>query len=118
MAARGAFWDDVEDDLRDPAYRAHFEAEAQRIALIDELVSQLDEARLRKGWSKAALARALSAEPSTIRRLFGGGEKNPTIGTVTTLAGALGYRVVLEPVDVPRPRDKTSSTHRRKAVRH
>jgi len=46
--------------------------------------------------TKADLARAISAEPAVVRRLFSGGHMNPTLGTVAEVAAALGMRVTVE----------------------
>jgi transcriptional regulator with XRE-family HTH domain len=70
--------------------------ESIRIATIDRLVNELDQARQAAGLSKAALARAISSEPAVVRRLFSAGHVNPTLGTLAEVAAALGMRVTLE----------------------
>ena len=92
----GEFWTDLESDVTDPAFAREFAAESVRIATIDALVNQLDEAREVAGLSKAALARAIGADPAVIRRLFSAPHVNPTIGTLAEVAAALGYKVQLE----------------------
>ena len=92
----GEFWKDLESDVTDPAFAREFAAESVRIATIDALVNQLDEAREVAGLSKAALARAIGADPAVIRRLFSMPHVNPTIGTLAEVAAALGYKVQLE----------------------
>ena len=67
---RSVFWDDLAHDLTDPQFLREYVAESIRIATIDQIVNELDAAREAAGLSKAGLARAISSEPATIRRLF------------------------------------------------
>jgi ribosome-binding protein aMBF1 (putative translation factor) len=64
---------------------------------VDRLVRALDEARIRTGMSKAALARKISAKPEVLRRLFTVKAPNPTLSTTIKLADALGYNLHLVP---------------------
>lgn len=96
---RSIFWDDLADDLRDPGFLREYVTETIRIATIDRLVNELDAAREAAGLSKAELARAISSEPATVRRLFSSGRANPTLGTLAEVAAALGMRVVLAPLN-------------------
>lgn len=96
---RSVFWDDLAHDLTDPQFLREYVAESIRIATIDQIVNELDAAREAAGLSKAGLARAISSEPATIRRLFSAGHVNPTLGTLAEVAAALGMRVVLEPLE-------------------
>jgi len=66
-----------------------------RIATIDRLVNELDQKREAAGLSKAELARTIGAEPASIRRLFGSGHSNPTLGTLAAVNSALGMQVTL-----------------------
>ena len=93
------FWDDLAQDLQDPQFLCEYVAQSIRIATIDRIVNELDAAREAAGLSKAELARAISSEPATVRRLFSAGHVNPTLGTLAEVAAALGMRVVLEPLD-------------------
>ncbi len=93
---QSVFWDDLARDLEDPAFLREYIVESMRIATIDDLVNSLDEAREAAGMTKADLARAISAEPAVVRRLFSGGHMNPTLGTVAEVAAALGMRVTVE----------------------
>lgn len=95
---RSAFWDDLASDLRDPEFLREYVGESIRIATIDRIVNELDTARTTAGLTKAGLARAISAEPATVRRLFSSRHVNPTLGTLAEVAAALGMRVVLEPL--------------------
>lgn len=94
----GQFWQDLDDDLQNPEFARAFAAESVRIATIDSLVNQLDEAREAAGLSKAALARAIGANPAVVRRLLSAPGVNPTLGTLAEVAAALGYRVQLTPM--------------------
>ncbi|MBO8188825.1 helix-turn-helix domain-containing protein [Streptomyces spirodelae] len=93
-----AFWDDLAEDLEDPAFLREYVVESMRIATIDQIVNDLDQAREAAKLSKAALARAISAEPAVVRRLFSAGHVNPTLGTLAEVATALGLRITLEPL--------------------
>jgi transcriptional regulator with XRE-family HTH domain len=93
---QSVFWDDLARDLEDSAFLREYIVESMRIATIDDLVNSLDEAREAAGMTKADLARAISAEPAVVRRLFSGGHMNPTLGTVAEVAAALGMRVTVE----------------------
>lgn len=97
-AVSSVFWEDLARDLRDPEFEREFATESARIADVDRVVNALDEARISSGMSKAALARAIGAEPATIRRLFSAESPNPTLGTVAKIAAVLGLRVSLEPL--------------------
>ncbi|MCP9207120.1 helix-turn-helix domain-containing protein [Streptomyces sp. NEAU-Y11] len=94
----GAFWDDLAEDLQDPEFLRQYVVESIRIATIDQIVNTLDEARDAADLSKAALARAISAEPAVVRRLFSAKHVNPTLGTLAEVAAALGMRITLEPL--------------------
>ena len=94
----GAFWEDLARDLQDPEFLRDYVVESVRIATIDSMVNALDEAREAAGLSKAELARAISAEPAVIRRLFSASGVNPTLGTLAEVAAALGMRVTLKPL--------------------
>lgn len=98
MEAPTAFWDDLVQDLKDPEFLREYVVESIRIATIDNIVNALDDAREAAGLTKANLARAISADPATMRRLFSGNASNPTLGTLAEVAAALGMRVTLEPL--------------------
>ncbi|MFC9029078.1 XRE family transcriptional regulator [Streptomyces arboris] len=97
-AEHSTFWDDLAEDLQDPEFLRHYVVESIRIATVDRIVNALDEARDAADLSKAALARAISADPAVVRRLFSAGHVNPTLGTLAEVAGALGMRITLEPL--------------------
>jgi DNA-binding phage protein len=94
----GLFWDDLVRDVKDPEFLREYVAESVKIAATDAVINALDEARAAAGMSKAELARAVGIEPATVRRLFSTGGANPTLGTLATLAAALGLRLSVEPL--------------------
>jgi ribosome-binding protein aMBF1 (putative translation factor) len=94
----GAFYQDLESNLKDPEFAALFELEGMRIKLIDDLINQLDDLRMLEGISKMDLARKLQVEPANIRRFFTSKKRNPTITSVVDLALSLGYKLTLEPL--------------------
>ncbi len=94
----GAFWEDLQEDLQDPAFLRDYVVESMRIATTDRIVNELDQAREAAGLTKADLARAISQEPATVRRLFSAGNVNPTLGTLAEVAAALGLRITVEPL--------------------
>ncbi|HET7682963.1 MAG TPA: helix-turn-helix transcriptional regulator [Marmoricola sp.] len=98
MTKRNAFWDDLARDLEDPQFLREYITESMRIATIDGIVNALDDAREAAGLSKAELARAIQAEPATIRRLFSSDKTNPTLGTLAEVAAALGLRITVQPL--------------------
>jgi transcriptional regulator with XRE-family HTH domain len=100
-ATPSQFWDDLAKDLDDPEFLREYVRESVRIATIDDLVNELDEAREAAGLSKADLARAISAEPAVVRRLFSAEHVNPTVETIAAVAAALGMRLTLEPLPEP-----------------
>ena len=118
------FWDDLARDLEDPEFLREYIVESMRIATIDDLVNSLDEAREAAGLTKADLARAISAEPAVVRRLFSGSHMNPTLGTVAEVAAALGMRITMERLPaaerkvVTEPLVKGRSTNTGKLAEH
>ncbi|WP_185981911.1 helix-turn-helix domain-containing protein [Skermania sp. ID1734] len=99
MSGESVFWDDLAADFEDPEFLRTFLLESIRIKTIDAIVNGLNDAREAASLSKAALARAASIEPASVRRLFGAHAVNPTLGTVSELAAALGLRLTLQPLE-------------------
>ncbi len=83
---------------RDPVFARAYAAESAVIVGIDSVINSLDEARGMAGLSKAALARAIGSDPSTVRRLLSSESVNPTLGTIAEIAAALGMKVMLTPM--------------------
>jgi len=98
MNDHSVFWDDLAEDLDDPEFLREYVSESVRIATVDAVVNALDDARIAAGLTKAELARAISAEPASVRRLLASPNPNPTLGTLAELAAALGMKVMLQPL--------------------
>jgi len=118
------FWDDLAEDLEDPEFLREFVVESVRIATIDRVVNALDEAREAAGLTKADLARAISAEPAVVRRLFSSRHANPTLGTLAEVAAALGMTIKIETMpeserrQVMEPLLSGSAPDRKELARH
>ena len=95
---KSAFWLDLERSLEDPEYARAFAAESVRVTTIDSIMNTIAEQAEASGMTKAALARAIGANPAAVRRLLSADGVNPTLGTLAELAGALGMKVTLEPM--------------------
>jgi len=78
----------------EPGYAEAYDEARRRIDSIDRLVRALDDRREELGLSKAELARRAELAPEAVRRLFSVDSPNPTIGTLTALADALGLELV------------------------
>lgn len=75
--------------MKDPEYRAAYEAARTRIDQIDAVLRALDERREALNLTKAELGRRAGIKPAAIRRLFSAEHPNPTLDTVVALAGVL-----------------------------
>jgi transcriptional regulator with XRE-family HTH domain len=95
---RSKFWDDLEEDLKDPEFAREFFKDGLYITFIDQLINDLDEKRIELGLSKAKLAETLGVEPANVRRLFSRGPKNPTLTTMVDIAFGLGMKLQLVPL--------------------
>jgi DNA-binding phage protein len=78
----------------EPGYAEPYDEARRRVDAIDRLVRALDDRREELGLSKAELARRAELAPEAVRRLFSVESPNPTIGTLTALADALGLELV------------------------
>jgi len=95
MTSRKTGFDKFFDaQMKKPSFARGYKRARAEIGAVDQLVRALDEARIKTGMSKAALARLISAKPEIVRRLFTS-KGNPTLETVTKIAAALGYRLEL-----------------------
>jgi transcriptional regulator with XRE-family HTH domain len=98
VVSNGAFWDDLISDLKNPDFLRAYVVESVRIATVDRIMNQLDDARVAAWLSKAALARAVGSSPDAIRRLLTARQVNPTLGTLAEIAAVFGLRLTLEPL--------------------
>lgn len=96
---RNAFDEFFANDLKSPAGERHYNHVRAQIDAIDALFREMDDRRERLGWSKAELARRADLNPVLVRRLFTQQLPNPTLQTVTALAGALGVTVTVAASD-------------------
>lgn len=85
------------EQMKSPSFAKAYAQSCAQVDAVDELIRRLDETRLDLGMSKAELARAVSAKPEIVRRLFTTKKPNPTLETVIRLAHALGYSLQLVP---------------------
>lgn len=77
-----------------PGFAEAYDDARRRVAQVDRLVRALDDRRDELGLSKAELARRAEIAPEAVRRLFSADSPNPTIGTLTAIADALGLELV------------------------
>lgn len=96
---RSAFWDDHQRDMESPEYAREFAAESIRTHTIDEVMNTLDAALEESGLTKAGLARAIGSDPAVVRRIFNADSVNPTLGTLSEIAAALGLKITLKPME-------------------
>jgi DNA-binding phage protein len=89
----------------DPEFRAAYDASVKEIAQVDAVMRELDELRIAAGKSKAALARDISKNPASVRRLFTS-HANPELRTVAAIANALDAEIVVK----SRKRQKATKT--------
>jgi len=87
----------VDEQMAQPSFAKDYKQARAEIDAVDQIVRALDVAREEVGLSKADLARAISAKPEIVRRLFTAEAPNPTLSTVVKVAVALGYRLELVP---------------------
>lgn len=104
------FWSDLDSDWQSPTFAREFALQSARVATIDAIINQLDEARESQGLSKAELARTVGANSASVRRLFSSTTANPTLGTLAEVAAALGLRVRLEPINDAGPAARENTT--------
>ena len=95
---KSAFLEDLRADLTDPDFKAEYVLQSLRINAVDRIVNALEDQREALGVTKAAVARAIGAHPAAVRRLLSA-RGNPTLGTVSDVAAALGLELALVPAD-------------------
>jgi DNA-binding phage protein len=91
--------------LKDPEFRLAYKRSRREIAIVDDLVNNLEALRDGQGMTKADLARAIGKNPAAVRRLLTA-SGNPELKTFVALANALDADVVV----VPR-RQKAQARH-------
>jgi ribosome-binding protein aMBF1 (putative translation factor) len=103
-----------DEQIAKQSFARDYKQARAEIDAIDQLVRALDNAREQLGMSKADLARAISAKPEIVRRLFTAEAPNPPLSTVVKVAVALGYK--LELVPAPKKARETRQNSHRKAA--
>lgn len=79
-----------------PEFRAEFERQQREISAIDAVINTLDELRTERNLTKAQLAREISKNEASIRRLLTA-PVNPELRTVVALADALDADIRIVP---------------------
>lgn len=86
-----AFREYLEENLKDPEFKAEWDAqEAER-----ELVRSIVEARLAQGLSQQELADRCGMKPSNLCRLENG-NGNPSVATLNKIAHGLGKKLSIQ----------------------
>jgi DNA-binding phage protein len=86
----------LDEQLKDPEFRAEFVRAETEIAQVDAIINMLDQLRADSGRTKAELARQIGKQPAVIRRLFTA-EVNPELRTIVALASALDAEIRIVP---------------------
>jgi hypothetical protein len=107
--SRSVFWDELENELEDPAFRRQFVLERNRVETVDRVMNLVIDALEESGLSRADVARAIGSHSSAVRRLLNldGGPVNPTLGTLSDVAAVLGFQVELVPMKPETRQDVT-----------
>jgi DNA-binding phage protein len=94
---------ELNEQLKNPQFARQFQTARDEIASVDKatnaFLSALDKVRIRRGLTKAELARRIGAEPAVMRRLLSAEGQNPTLTTLLKIAAALGLQLELR--DLP-----------------
>jgi DNA-binding phage protein len=90
---------ELESQLKDPEFAREFHAARSEIAAVDKATNAflhaLDKARIKRGLTKAEVARRIGAEPAVMRRLLSADGQNPTLTTLLKIAAALRMEMEL-----------------------
>lgn len=87
-----------EERLRDSAFRAPYDRAAREVGQIDRVIRALDALRIDQKMSKAELARRISRNESSIRRLFTSHQTRPEFPLLAAIAEVLGAQLAVVPV--------------------
>jgi DNA-binding phage protein len=97
--AKTSFELELDEQLKNPRFASQFHAARDEIAATDKATNTflrgLDKARIKRGLSKAELARRIGSEPAVMRRLLSAEGQNPTLTTLMKIATALGMAMEL-----------------------
>lgn len=98
-ADSSVFWDDLTTNMGDKEFRRAFVLESIRARTMDSIVNQLNAAQRSAKLSASALADAVDSRRSTVGRVLNATAPNISLDALSNVAAALGYRLVLEPMD-------------------
>ena len=93
--------------MESPTLAAELKKARAEVDAVDALIRALDERRTELGMSKEDLARRVSQNPSSLRRLLTSGG-NPSLMTVMEIAEAIGMVVRLEERPTPPAKSRRS----------
>lgn len=91
--AAGAWDDFVADEISDEQSKRDYLVALAKVQATTELASAFERARDAQDLPKAEVARRVGTQASAISRLFSGDGINPTVGTMTEMAFALGLHI-------------------------
>ncbi|WP_433492472.1 hypothetical protein [Nocardia grenadensis] len=98
-ANSSAFWDDLAAEMGAKEFRRAFVLESIRTETMSSIVGQLNAAQRAAKLSASVLACAVDSRRSTVRRVLDATPPNVPFESLSNIAAALGYRLVLEPMD-------------------
>jgi DNA-binding Xre family transcriptional regulator len=78
---------------------------------LSQVLNAMDQIRLKKGWTKADLARAANMHPANLRKLMSTGQRNFEVETLLRLVSALGGKLEISEGSSP-SEEKLPSAHR------
>lgn len=99
MAKSAPFRRTLKEELRDPEFAQEYEAELQRLRIAE----QIAQARQAAGLSQTVLAKRMGTSQPAVARLEHGSYRGYTLATLARAARALGHRLKVELIPLPRP---------------
>ncbi|OIP88849.1 MAG: transcriptional regulator [Syntrophobacterales bacterium CG_4_8_14_3_um_filter_49_14] len=82
----------LQEDIKDPEFRAHYEEEKQALML----AIKISELREKKGLSQQQLAKLMGTSQQAISRIESGEYEGFTLKTLEKIAKSTGMRVKIE----------------------
>jgi DNA-binding XRE family transcriptional regulator len=82
----------LQEDMKDPEFKAHYQEERQAL----RLAMKIAELRDQKGLSQQELAKLMGTSQQAISRIESGEYEGFTLKTLEKIAGATGMRVKIE----------------------
>lgn len=87
----------INREVRSPGFADMVETELAAIRSFDAFVNAVREVVSREGIRQKDLAEAIGMDPSNLSRLLNSEDGNPELSTITRIASALDYELVLRP---------------------